>query len=334
MDTLDPSHSQTSLALPAEITEILSEVAKTGSCEGLRWIEDDNEPSIGTHLQQRQEHGRYGVKPNATKLKRSLAVVSSAHIPWTAGANSWTPTASNTFPHLHSQQRKLAASRKQVGGTDSSLGNKWKKKKRYKSSGAGAKLSSGFNVSRRSIGGSSCSERDDSTQYECDSEGTSTTTNSEVSMEKKAGKSMFRLQELKSEASNVDAACCSDSRYIRCTTLQDAFCIAVRCVLDTFYEERGGYRLSPIERRQSSHHANTQAVSGPELTRIHHNTFSSREAFLERRGKLEQILRPRAIQQSASIEGRHGLSYMSTPPFTLQRIAEVLLAPDRVSWLV
>ena len=104
------------------------------------------------------------------------------------------------------------------------------------------------------------SEPDDSTQYECDSEGTSATTNSEVSVER-LRKTHHQLAAAhmaggllalnKSGADQMPVAERWDTGGSPYKTLQAAFRTALGLVLDHFYHTRGGYKLSPAERRRN-----------------------------------------------------------------------------------
>jgi hypothetical protein len=117
----------------------------------------------------------------------------------------------------------------------------------------------------------------DSIQYECDSEGTSTT-NSEVSSDKK----IRQIQQGKAKAKHP-------SPHQKYTSLCLAFSTAIQISLDQFYNHRGGYKLSPLEQQSS-----------PEII------------FKRRRQKILDLCTRR-----------------NNPPFTLQRLAEVLLTPHR-----
>jgi PPP4R2 len=116
-----------------------------------------------------------------------------------------------------------------------------------------------------------------SIQYECDSEGTSTT-NSELSRDKK-------IRQIQHGTKNAT----QPSAHQKYTSLRLAFSKAIRFSLDQFYNHRGGYKLSPLEEQSS-----------PEIM------------FKKRRQKILDLCIRR-----------------NNPPFTLQRLAEVLLTPHR-----
>ena len=105
--------------------------------------------------------------------------------------------------------------------------------------------------------------------------------------------------------------------------------MAVAIVLDHFFRNRGGYKLSPAEmRRNETLHANT----ADKLNGLSPNghPLSSRDIFLQRRQKLVDMLLPRPLViDDIAAETSHVAD--TGPPFTIQRIAEVLVAPERVS---
>ena len=136
------------------------------------------------------------------------------------------------------------------------------------------------------------SEFDDSTHYECDSEGTSTTTNSERSAEKR-NKPQRLLQTTIMGGHR--------SRY---TSLGQAFATAIGLVLDHSYRTQGGYKMSPAEIRMYANAA---------------KKLSPKEVFQQRRQRLIALVN----------HDYNGNGQRDGPPFTMQRMAEVLLAPDR-----
>ena len=135
--------------------------------------------------------------------------------------------------------------------------------------------------------GSEC--EDMASHYECDSESTSTTNNSEVSSGKR--RSIHGQQQL------LQAAGASRMKY---RSLGQAFAVAMGLVMDHSYQNQGGYKLSPAELRKftiAGNKANPEAI------------------FQERRQRLITLC--------------HGNGHREGAPFTLQRMAEVLLSPAR-----
>jgi hypothetical protein len=122
-------------------------------------------------------------------------------------------------------------------------------------------------------------------------------------------------------------------------TLQTAFRGALGLVLDHFYQNRdNGYKLSPAEKRRNERFAETlnrnsnnnstddcndadPTMKSDKLSSL----LSSEYVFQQRRQRLMAMLLPTISQ--ASGHDKDG----EEPPFTIQRIAEVLVAPDRVS---
>eukprot|EP00529_Nitzschia_sp_RCC80_P004297 CAMPEP_0113503356 /NCGR_PEP_ID=MMETSP0014_2-20120614/34097_1 /TAXON_ID=2857 /ORGANISM="Nitzschia sp." /LENGTH=969 /DNA_ID=CAMNT_0000398311 /DNA_START=149 /DNA_END=3058 /DNA_ORIENTATION=- /assembly_acc=CAM_ASM_000159 len=196
-------------------------------------------------------------------------------------------------------------------------------------------------------GRTSGSEVEDSTQYEYDSEATSATTNSEISIARKKTHSLGNLSNADQHnpkslwSTNINAGQGGGRRKemydanMRYKSLQMALRVATGIVLDHFYNSRGGYTLSPAEKRRnessvkkgdgnSGHVAKDNASSKSEdLSGCNRSMPSSEEIYQQRRQRLLQMLNP------PKSEGRMSFFVDEGPPFTIQRIAEVLLAPAR-----
>lgn len=176
-------------------------------------------------------------------------------------------------------------------------------------------------------GRTSGSEPDgDSTQYECDSEGTSATTNSEVSVERlrksqqRMASAMLNKGGTPSHLFLEDGATAAHTSYYK--TLQEAFRVALGLVLDHFYSKRGGYKLSPSEKRRNATLSlgdNDKSKRTPPL--------SPDSVFQQRRQRLLTMLMPPHKRE----DRQQRVVYDAGPPFTIQRIAEVLVSPERVS---
>jgi hypothetical protein len=174
------------------------------------------------------------------------------------------------------------------------------------------------------------SEPDDATQYECDSEGTSTSTNSEVSVERQRGNQQgLKLDPLKTAPPTVLSVSHTGKEVLKLpnSTLQEAFRNAVGIVLDHFYRNRGGYKLSPAEKRRKKPLTTCRGESDLDLS-VTAPPLTPDDIFIQRRQQLVDMLRPR---QSMEIKGSMHHEILEGPPFTIQRIAEVLIAPERVS---
>jgi len=256
-------------------------------------------------------------------------------------------------------------------------------------------------------GRTSGSEPDDSTQYECDSEGTSATSCSELSTERR-DHHLKNLQHVTMPASKkppaaAEAEDVTSSQDYQC--LKDVFRVAIGLVLDYWYRHRGGYKLSPAERRRSDTiNAEKQSKSIITKPASFMSTLNSTLANGERNsghpedsinvaasagnksinsstaspqshiaGQHQQLLSGSSDSNTSTKqqEGDAQISYVSAedifrqrrhrllmmlaqtdkrqrapnspaakfqaeddggPPFTIQRIAEVLIAPERVSF--
>jgi hypothetical protein len=114
-------------------------------------------------------------------------------------------------------------------------------------------------------------------------------------------------------------------------TLQTAFRGALGLVLDHFYQNRdNGYKLSPAEKRKRERFAETlnrnsknQTDSATKSDKLA-SLLSSEYVFQQRRQRLMAMLLPTISQDGHEKQSEE-------PPFTIQRIAEVLINPDRVS---
>jgi len=238
-----------------------------------------------------------------------------------------------------------------------------------------------------SSGRTSGSEPEESSQYECDSEGTSATSNSELSFDARGGassrKSELRkrrglaLQKGSSGRALVPQSTAAGQAMYKC--LKDAFRAGINLVLDHFYENRGGYKLSPAEKRKSTPNSSNTAStknSAPEKRQSLREKvsetdsdsdakMSAREAMMKEgsfaingsgnptaaseksEGELSRSQDVIYRERKEGLLDRLGLSSCGTvttsskserplnsassvgPPFTIQRIAEVLIAPER-----
>jgi PPP4R2 len=84
----------------------------------------------------------------------------------------------------------------------------------------------------------------------------------------------------------------------------DAFHEAAEVVLDYFHRAKGGYTMSPAEKAKSQRMSSDKASSGS----------ASQDVFLQRRKRILSMFEP-----SSAVD----------PPYTIQRVAEVLLSPER-----
>lgn len=215
-------------------------------------------------------------------------------------------------------------------------------------------------------GRTSGSEVEDSTQYECDSEASFATTNSEFSVPRTMPHNLGNTsnneqpnpKQLLGQSNTFGPARSGDTESsdanIPYKTLQMALRVATGKVLDHFYHTRGGYKLSPAERRRNRPPPKIEVVvddpagkNGADvrtsLTSVddsekndgmkHGRPLSPEDIFQQRRQKLLHMLTPASIFLEPSSFRRRKSTVVQNDlaPFTLQRIAEVLLAPERVS---
>lgn len=208
----------------------------------------------------------------------------------------------------------------------------------------------------------------DSTQYECDSEGTSATTNSEISLRKttraKRSGAANTSQDAQRNIGPDDIFTATmdedgDDDEINSingdftvqgspyTNLQTAFRVALGLVLDNFYHNKNnGYKLSPAENRRNERLAETvNNTSAGNNNSMHKDSsmlatsttkrdklstlLSSEHVFQQRRQRLMAMLLPSATHINDQHRQTRVERQIDDPPFTIQRIAEVLVAPHR-----
>ncbi len=337
--------------LPRELRRIIMEVAKTGKCSWLSWnheIAPNNEEvpkserkmtSSASPPQYSPSFANKGVvrkQPSAAAARRGLPPRKRHRngVMHKGGERMRFGNADGAFGRnnasTNSRKRPLVlvrtnSSTSTATATTSNVTN-------TASVAAGLYSSAPSSVgSGRSTG----SEPDyDSAPYECDSEGTSATTNSEISLRKttrtkrsgaaksapiSGGTYTTTVCDGEDETYSFDGNTISPYK-----TLQTAFRGALGLVLDHFYQNRGnGYKLSPAEKKRNDRLAETLIRSDAAMTSDKLSSLLSSEyVFQRRRQRLMAMLLPSSNEQEKRSE---------EPPFTIQRIAEVLVAPDRVS---
>lgn len=330
------SGNKAEIPLPSDLKRILKEVARTGACSWLSWDQDAKE-----HLA-----GEYSYGAPAGSTGRSMLGAS-------ASAPSLTGTRQPFSTHRRQTSSTFSTSLAQAPPRKKHRNSLHKSGRRRFTNSDGSSTAGGnrkrplllirthpnttANASAFSAPGSagsgrtSGSEPDDSTQYECDSEGTSTTTNSEVSLERmRKNQQRMSVNALQTSHRSGGTASLADDQAISQSlrTLQEAFRMAVAIVLDHFYRNRGGYKLSPAEKRRNETLFANRAEKLSGLSQKVH-PLSPEDVFLQRRQKLVAMLLPRSLVASDAIQNTNGAA--NEPPFTIQRIAEVLVAPERVS---
>jgi hypothetical protein len=350
--------------LPADLRRILVQVAKTGACSWLSWdqVSKDLPPEPANNTLYANANPNAASAPtisagalsslaSRSPLSNNVANnnigsnnTSSRQPPFSTHRRStsspYGSTSSQQSPRKKHRNGLHKSSRRRFATTDGSntqttaTGSVPRKRPLFliRTTTAGTPVNTNPSLfSAGSIAGSvgsgrtSGSEPDgDSTQYECDSEGTSATTNSEVSIERlrKSQQRMASAMLAKGGAPShlflEDGATAAHTSYYK--TLQEALRVALGLVLDHFYSKCGGYKLSPAEKRRND----TMSLGGDNKR---NPPLSSDSVFQQRRQRLLAMLLPphkREGHQRAN-DNDNG------PPFTIQRIAEVLVSPGRVS---
>jgi hypothetical protein len=170
------------------------------------------------------------------------------------------------------------------------------------------------------------SEIEDTSQY--DSEGTS---NSEFSIDRK-GPHLFHgitngvggkhFQAPPTTHKRPEGPKRAPEKY---QSLRQVFHLAIGTVLDHFFEKRGGYKLSPAEKRRNAIVASSQKKDNENYEGTDDGAFSADEIFKQRKQRV--LSRLTAPSENPGKAG--GSTAGDGPAFTIQRIAEVLASPER-----
>jgi hypothetical protein len=327
-------------SLPGDLRRILLEVARTGACSWLSWDQDTKELSPSEYAAAASSPGlpphppKASVGGSASLTRQAFSTHRRSSSSPFAAAVAQAPPRKKHRNGLHKTTRRRFAAADATAGRKASGGGRKRplfliRTHPNTTANANAFSAPGSVGSGRTSG----SEPDDSTQYECDSEGTSATTNSEVSVER-LRKTQQRVSASAVQAPNKIGSTasigddCSPSQHYK--TLQEAFRVALGLVLDHFYRRCGGYKLSPAEKRRNqtlSASSNSFEKSGDER-RI--PPLSPEDIFHQRRQRLVSMLLPESGAPEVILPRQKHVRN-DDPPFTIQRIAEVLVSPERVS---
>jgi PPP4R2 len=195
-----------------------------------------------------------------------------------------------------------------------------------------------FSPGSAGSGRTSGSEHEDTSQYECDSEGTSATSNSEISFgsnraNERHGSFSKRggLVGHKDELRSLSSMASKRPSPLKYTSVRDTLRSALSLVLDYYYRNHGGYKLSPAEKQRYSVVADATKTSSSE-NNANEKKSNVEDIFHNRKKLLLDMLGRYCntnLEQTAS-----GLSSIPSfgnnlPPFTVQRVAEVLMEPER-----
>jgi hypothetical protein len=199
-----------------------------------------------------------------------------------------------------------------------------------------------------------------STHCECDSERTPATTNSEAGIERLRKSRQMAVLQQRAEAPCIPSGE-EDTGHagVPYRTLQGAFRVALGLVLDHFYHNLGGYKLSLAEERrhrtlktsgttaggsQWSENQLRRGCGGDKVDEFSKGSLTlAAGIFQQRRQRLMMMLLPSSMQtdmngsfpsmqtdMNGSFRRRKHPRGNDDPPFTIQRIAEVLVSPERV----
>mmetsp|Transcript_11393 Transcript_11393/g.23349 ORF Transcript_11393/g.23349 Transcript_11393/m.23349 type:complete len:844 (-) Transcript_11393:769-3300(-) len=309
--------------LPPPLYQILSEVAKTGQSSTLTW------KSV------KKGHAQEAAASSLSKKRSLLTAQTSRDHANTVAPVALRPRAVASILTTNSSgiNPKVAAAaapprkkhRNGLHGHRKSRSNNRKRPlhliRTGGSSGGGTTTASGSLTTTTTVSAptvasavaarfgtsASGSEADDASQY--DSEGTSTTSTSEFSADQQhwqvrqrsSQQQHLTLRTIHASSSIKSANMAQGGNtHLYTSSLREAFKTAVELVLNSWFEQKRGYKLSPAE------------------AKIHNGKSAAKEIFNQRKQRL--IHRLEAPRSDSTDDG---------PPFTIQRIAEVLVAPNK-----
>jgi hypothetical protein len=307
---------------PEDIRRILVEVAQTGGSSVLRWTEKESRPSTAAASTASVQSSYNEGLPPRKRLKNGIC---SSH--------------SSLSPSSHHRSS---------GGLKRPL------------------ATATTTTARNSNFLSGNSERDDNMSLSpYDSEDTST---SEISIDRAQrllngvvnGLVQHNSKQNGKSVAAATAATTSDNTAVHMSTncestelsttqgppptnyrsLRQVFYLATASVLDYFFQHKRGYKLSPAERRRNSMLLSSVGKTCGDDTEkkntaetatdnVGDESLIGEEVFKQRKQRLLKVL-----SDADEISGKDKTSssislYRTNPPFTIQRIAEVLLTPER-----
>lgn len=350
-DAKDTAKASETDPLPADLNMILTEVARTGKCPWLSWNGKDPPetlmpPDVQAAVSSNPTKSGTRVFGKHRSTSSAFSFISS---------RSGGPARKKLRNGLHSGRRRYSengSSGSAAAASSAAVG----RKRPFYLTRTPSTTGSNFSASSIGSGRTSGSEVEDSTQYECDSEGTSATTNSELSVERRAAQKRVIVQ----TSPGLTASHPSEVPVCRFKTLRGAIRSALGLVLDNSYRNRGGYKLSPAELRIHATAAAAQSAASNAMALAESGNGGSEKenspeleleppspekTFQQRRRRLLTLLGDDSDSNDAAPNSplHHppsGPSYLGDgtdvldgPPFTIQRIAEVLIAPERVSFM-
>ena len=318
MEEVGGGDTSSSSLLPAPLYRILKELAQNGESTVLTW----NSTKKGAQDDEGATNKKRGLSVSginatsaATTTSRGVASLMAASAV-KSGGNGVPPPRKKHRNGLHSSSRSR--------NKRSSHHRKRSLQQLTRSGGSGTAtatvttttttttsptlLTPSGAVSGRFPTSTSGSEQEDTSHY--DSEGTSATSTSELSFEQQhwqlRGRSQqqLHLRTINTSAlRNANAA--RPGSGFSYSSLREALCTAVGIVLDHWFEQKGGYKLSPAE---------VKIYEG--------QSMSLKDIFLSRKRRIMARLEGSESDKNASDE-------FDGPPFTIQRLAEVLVHPGK-----
>lgn len=279
--------------LPATLYRLLFQVSKAGESSTLSWDSVRKEPS------------------NTTRKRIGLDTAQPPPIaPVPLRSRSGQPTAHNTAKTAGENTVQPPRKKHRNGLSNRNTRMNHRKRPLHLIQENGGTTTTGPTVAAASARfPTNGSEPEDASHY--DSEGTSTTSNSELSNNhwKKQGHRLQQHQNLcgtldpSSEATQNNAMFRSeanDSLPSYMGSLREAFRVAVDLVLEHWFQNKGGYKISLAESKI-------------------HKQLSPRDIFVLRKERLLEQLE--LSEKDPEVD--------SGPPFTIQRLAEVLVEPEK-----
>jgi hypothetical protein len=322
------SKSQSETPFPADMRKILLEVAQSAICSHLPW----NAPQ--SHASPQIPLGNTNVPPSAahSQIKRTHHQHSIHRRP----TPHYTSTGGSAQPPPRKKHRNGLQSRSTRRFADAPSGVRKRPLVVIRTTTAAS--ATVFSPPGSSVGSgrTSGSEPEDTpSQYECDSEGTSATSNSEISGDRSFGARRHRTWPKPPPSSTAEMT----AKY---SCLRELFRMAISLLLEHYYQHRGGYTLSPVEKRRHAMTVSVTATSSAMKTDekqlmeisaqngVNSHTDLVRGEAEEKLSPEEEVFRQRWQRVLSLLEQPTGsLTGDVGPPFTIQRIAEVLIAPER-----
>jgi PPP4R2 len=330
---------KTVLNIPEDVLQILKEVARKGTSSSLPWRSEEKPPterSIRDRLlaqdtrvsHAKHEYYRNNDRSRSSSHKRARMSISSRnsrsmsdrqklHRSYFSSGGRSTTTSTMVMEPSASVTSAAKSKGFPMNGTHpsgSTSSNLFLIRTTQSASAPPPSLGSLFSPGSAGSGRTSGSEHEDTSQYECDSEGTSATSNSEMSFSTNSFKGGGFVRN-----SNEGNRAYGKPKY---SSVKDALTFSLNSVLDFYYHNRGGYKLSPAEKRKYSL-AGAIGTNKPELT-VNEIFQARKKHILDMLGRYcEMNGEQRGTTMSSAAVGSE------LPPFTIQRVAEVLMEPER-----